>query len=267
MQHKVLAIAMAIATSTAAFAGDIDVSSASPNSREAGIDKALTATSENDFRKVAGSEWQSLGAGRYQASDAQGQRVEIAFGESALQADLAELSAAAANNRQALAQQTDPVKRAELQSSLKANELAISALSTADSHNKAAIGTGVLNGCSAGVALTSTFDPAIGMVDYGYAKIEAMTQEFGPYGPGAGQVTLVATVDGYSRTVSGGMGGISLLSVDQWGGPNWGCQMETRASIQPYCNVTGYRSVKWTATCASAYAGTPPVRTYSNYRK
>lgn len=267
MQHKVLAIALAIATCTAAHAGDIDLPSATPNGQAAGIDKALTANSEADFRKVAGSEWLSLGAGRYQAIDVQGQQVEIAFGESALQADIAELSAAAANNRQALAQQTDPVKHAELQSSLKANELALAALSSADTHTKAVIGTGVLNGCSVGVALTATFDPAIGMVDYGYAKIEAMTQEFGPYGPGAGQVTLVATVDGLSRSVSGGMGGISLLSVDQWGGPNWGCQMETRASIQPYCNVTGYRSVKWTATCASAYAGTAPVRTYSNYRK
>ncbi|MGF2075744.1 hypothetical protein, partial [Enterococcus casseliflavus] len=63
------------------------------------------------------------------------------------------------------------------------------------------------------------------------------------------------------------MGGLSYISADVYGPPNWGCTMEARASILPACSVTAYRSVRWNSSCDAVVNGVNPTPLYWNYRR
>lgn len=249
MQKQILMMAIALACSNAAFAGEVRTAPAMPGSSEAA------------FLQKSATGWRQIGNSRYE-SHVNGQVVTVAFGQAAFESDVLELNAATSQYQEMLATETDAAKRAELETNLRANERALDALLESVEQDKTAVVSyGSLNGCTDTVGVTAVFE-----YDMGYADILLSAANAWTAPVSIGTVTLSAKVGSFApQTATVVFGpGMNSASVDTSRRAKPGIPLVATASILPTpgCGVTGYRNVKWTTNGGSVGAGMVPAPVY-----
>ncbi|MCB1607216.1 MAG: hypothetical protein KDI71_09605 [Xanthomonadales bacterium] len=262
MKNRILFSALALAIAGSAQAGDLD--------QELKLAmQAKDAASLAGDAKAAG--WRQIDSATVEKKLANGSTVQVSFGTDGFQRDLELRLQQIDRIRQARDQATDPAEIAALERSLKNSERSMASLEQAMANQSSKFydetsAFGSLNGCSANVDLYSNFSAQYAGYDAGTAQIEAQTNEFGPYGPGAGFVSITARADNMVDPKEAFMGGLMRISAQASVSLVFGCELETTASIVPACSVSGYRNVRWRTTCFDTAYGHAPQETYSRYR-